>query len=784
MSDPLACRNSACGAVLHPAWAFCATCGTQTSALVGATDVRFLLPTPFEGEHEIVVAAQGARPVQARIEWLELPAGVDPLPLRASPEGCSLRFRLREDLALSRTTPLTLHAVLITDDGVRGARWHLRQERRQGLRIHLCPETEGRLTTVQELLVLDWDSPPRELHLRNEGGRPVRLRAVEAPEGVTVSDIRGRPLDAATLPEWSVGAGKSALLGVRLAGSAACVGEATLRLVPTEGPSVTVRLLLPRETRGGFMPRYVVGIDVGTENVSVYGRDLTDDSVFPVPLEPGTTRMPCYVAFDDPASQEPVAYGKSAVDRLVLGRGVVTRDLKVHLRHGGQSYARRFGDVFRVENLLYFLLAHVKERVEQALEARAGAITGVRWCVTLPVLVEPTAFESLRRKYAAVLRRVFQREIKDGRLDPDTAFGFLTEPESAALYVFQRLGHDAPDLLKRPFQDGDVVCVVDAGAGTTDLALMRMRIVQGTQTFEILGEAGTDLPAAEALHSEDFGGRSADLAVIECLARSSLRGGHATPENVARQIGMLLGQGVPDGDKVRNRALQAAMEAKQQLCVPNEPARRIDVRETAWPELDRTVPGEITLRRFHVTVQPALDRILHRLDELINRCGLARRDVGWVFAIGGSSNIPLVEERLQALFPGRVISLEGHRSVRMEAVARGAVWSWRARLRNVAPLDVVVQVRQGERVQRQPLLFADRPLSMRPQEYQFELVEEAEVELMGMVEGQALRLTGLRVEAAGAPRPLSIRVSAEGGALRLEASIDGAARLAPMAWLA
>ena len=778
---PAACRNPACAATLEPSWAFCPVCGTQTSGIDGVTDLTAVIAAACAGEYEVSFTANGPRPVAARMEWLDVPDGLEPMPPRASASACVVRFRLCEGFPCAARTLL---AVLLSDDGPRTHRWRLRQERRQGFRLHLRPQTAGRLACNEQAVVLHWDAPARDLHLRNEGGRPLRLRALEAPPGVEVTDIAGRPLDETTVPHWSLEPAKEALLGVRLrTGTAACAAP-QLRLVPSEGEAVAVHLFLPTESRGGFRPRFVVGVDVGTENVSVYCRDLVDDSVFPVGLEASATRMPCYLAFDEPSSEEPAAYGKSAVDRLVLGRGVVVRDLKVHLRHGRQSYATMYGEHFRTENLLYHLLSHVKEKVDGALEAHAGAVAAAHWSFTLPVLADAAAFETLRRKYRAVLKRVFRTEIRDGRVDPDEAFGFLTEPESAALYVFQRLGQDVPALLPRPFRDGDVVAVLDAGAGTTDIALMRMRIQQGQQTFEIIGEVGTDLPAVDGLQAEEFGGRSADLALVECLARASLKGGHATPENVTRQMGLLLGQGTGDLARARNRALQAAMEAKHQLCVPGDAARRIDVRERAWPDLDRTVPGEITLRRFHVTVAPALDRILARMEELIGRCGLTRRDVSWVFAIGGSSNIPLVEERLQGLFPGRVISLEGQRDVRMEAVARGAVWSWRARLRNVAPVDVVLQVRRGADVHRQPLLFRDRPLSMRPQEVHFDLVEDAQVELLGMGDGQAWRLTGVTVRTAREPRDLAIKVFVEDGGLRLEARVDGEVHVAPTAWLA
>jgi hypothetical protein len=172
------------------------------------------------------------------------------------------------------------------------------------------------------------------------------------------------------------------------------------------------------------------------------------------------------------------------------------------------------------------------------------------------------------------------------------------------------------------------------------------------------------------------------------------------------------------------------------------------------------------------------------MEDLIARCGLTRREVGWVFAIGGSSNIPLVEERLQQLFPGRVIPLEAHRDVRMEAVARGAVWSWRARLTNVAPLDVALQVRRGGDIQRQSVLFRDRPLTTQNQEFHFELVDQADVELIGVKDGAAWRLTGLTVESPREPRDLAITVKSADGALHLEARVNGTARIAPPAWLA
>ena len=787
------CRNAACNTSLdQPLWGFCPVCGTSTGEIETASDLTALIPPAGQSletsvDYSVRIPKRGPRTVRMSVDWIDPPERFVPLPARADDSACDLRFRLEPGFV---SRPCLLRAVIVSRDGPRESRWVPARERRRGVVVRLVPQSPARLVSVEEALVLAWDrsvnthAPPpvREVHLRNEGGRTVELQTVEIPAGVGITDQENRSVDQLSHGDWELGPGQETRLYVTLDGTS-LPSRCTAHLFPSEGEPVDLTLLIGGQTHSGFQPRFVVGVDFGTENTSVYCRDLSDGSVFPVPLDDVATRMPCYMAFNDARCEEPTAYGKAAVDWLVLGRGIVVRNLKVHLRHGRQPYIEKFGNAFRTENLLFYFLNHLKESVEQFLENRAGAIASTIWSFTLPVLTETSAYDTLRRKYSAVLRRAFHREITDGLLNPDDTFAFTSEPEAAALYIFQRLGADVPTLLPRPFADGDVVCVLDAGAGTTDIALMRMRIREGQQTFEMLGEVGTDLPG-DGRHPEDFGGRSADLALVECLARGSLKGASVSTSNVNRQVDLLLGEGTDDPAAARERALQAAMEAKHRLCSAgrSDPSRTIDVRDSAWPDLDRTIPGEVALPRFHATIAPSLDRILERLQSLVDQCGLTRRDVGWVFAIGGSSNIPLVEQRLETLFPGRVISLENYRDVRLEAVARGAVWSWRARLSNIVTLDVTLQIRQNGTDFRRPVLFRDRPMPWRPQEFRFELMGEATVELVGTHPDGHWRLTRLRAQSPH-PTTLTVTVNADQGALHLRACTPENTWTAPPAWL-
>lgn len=767
MASDSNCRNDSCRQPLQAGWIFCPACGTSVNWLDVPHTHTVVFAPQVDAEYRVPLEGHGRKSMRARVEWREKPSALSALPPLVERSFTMIRFRLGKHMAVD--TAQEAYTDIHTEDALRPHRWRVTARRTRTCRLRLVPETPGLLEVNEEIVFFDWKSPEARIHMQNAGGRPVGLRFVDIPPGVSVVSGPGMRLDEITSRHWRLAPGAEDTWTLRIERPREVVGRrAHLRIVPDDGPSAEIALFLPPPRHGGFRPRFVIGVDIGTENTSVCCRDLHQDgpgSVTPIRFSDQTTRMPTYVAFANEKATEPVAFGKAAVDRMTLGEGVVVRDLKIWFKHGREPFAGRYGPAFAITSLFSHFLGHLKREIDRYLAHQCDAQVNVRYCFTLPVLDEAEEYQKLCHKFRNLVLEVYRHDMEEGRLAPGD-FEFLTEAEAAGLYFFQQFWGAHPKLVAEGFRDQDVICTLDAGAGTTDIVLMRMRIDEGEQSFDVLGEVGTDLPDLEKRlqegatslgsppDSDDFGGRYADYRLLYALARGSLKAGKATPENIAAQYAMILSE----SDARKNyQAIGGAQAAKHALCSSDDARATIDFTEF-YPDLDRSIPPVISRDVFHREIEPALQQILDRIDDLLARYGLARSQIRFVFAIGGSSNIPLVEQRLAQMFPGRLVSLRDHADIRKEAVASGAVWSYGARLGNLTPVDVSIDLTHAGETQSQAFLFKDRPISARPRRLDFYQVADLDVRLVAHVGDRAYRMTGLRIGARDDPQTVEISV--------------------------
>jgi hypothetical chaperone protein len=107
----------------------------------------------------------------------------------------------------------------------------------------------------------------------------------------------------------------------------------------------------------------------------------------------------------------------------------------------------------------------------------------------------------------------------------------------------------------------------------------------------------------------------------------------------------------------RNQAylvVQAIERAKVELS--SRAATTIEVED-----LDLDVP--LTRSELEALLEPGLARIERCIDELLERAGIAAEAVDVVVRTGGSSHIPIVIQRLDARFPGRVVAHDAFTSI-------------------------------------------------------------------------------------------------------------------------
>jgi actin-like ATPase involved in cell morphogenesis len=176
---------------------------------------------------------------------------------------------------------------------------------------------------------------------------------------------------------------------------------------------------------------------------------------------------------------------------------------------------------------------------------------------------------------------------------------FVPEPVAAATYYHRTLGHELPP--------GKVLVVVDLGAGSSDVSIVRAT----AGGYEVAGTAGLD----------NVGGLDLDEAIVAHVR-------HA------------VGAGNVPADRLGSPALR-------------EEVRRAKERLAQRVTADITVPGsgaEVHLHRDELEriAGPYLDRTVHLTLSALQECQLTRADVGGVFLVGGSSRIVLAAALLHS----------------------------------------------------------------------------------------------------------------------------------------
>lgn len=184
----------------------------------------------------------------------------------------------------------------------------------------------------------------------------------------------------------------------------------------------------------------------------------------------------------------------------------------------------------------------------------------------------------------------------------------------------------------------------DMGGGTLDVAVME---VSGTDVF-VLASAGTTI-AGDALDEAIY----ADIISHYQLDLSSM----AEPTRVAQHL------------------LNAAVEAKVRLSTDESHDIFLNARILGAEKL---APLRYPRERLNDLFDPMMDKAASEVDRALRLAGMAQ-GVDYVLMVGGMSRVPLVRQRLQALFPlAEQIAVFGTAD---EAVVRGLISPAAARLR-------------------------------------------------------------------------------------------------------
>lgn len=197
-----------------------------------------------------------------------------------------------------------------------------------------------------------------------------------------------------------------------------------------------------------------------------------------------------------------------------------------------------------------------------------------------------------------------------------TAERIINEPTAATL-VYHAGSHDRKQ-----------IAVYDFGGGTFDVSIVRME----AGVIEVLSSHG----------DVRLGGDDLDQELLDHVAD-----GFQTAHGIDLRA----------NPQARYRLLQACEQAKCRLSTDET----VEIAEEFIAEKDGQplhLAATVTRREFEELIEPYIERTIQSVDEALRGAGLTTHQIDDLVLVGGSTRIPLVEERLRDEFlrePSRAV---------------------------------------------------------------------------------------------------------------------------------
>jgi molecular chaperone DnaK (HSP70) len=679
--------------------AFCPRCGWPAGHLAApALPGGLALPPSGAVVAPLVLHNTGAGPVEYAVEveagqdwaFLQTPRGersriAADRRLEPGAEDNGLRVGVQaEDVPASTVqVALVIRSSDATAPTINAPRpWNPERSRWRSFRVLVPVRRLGRpqVTVGAGLVAFTARGREARVYVHNAGG-PTTLQLEGLPadflagwepvirDGAQVLDVSldGPELTPVPTP-FELGGDSAAHLVLRA--PAAFEGAATVRLAGDEGFAQELTLYGEPSARTASLVRHwTVGIDFGTAKSAVYFTDnwvpVAQRSPEPVLWPSGprshertlpTTRSAVLyragTATPLCGHQVPVAPGAEAPDERVI------QSIKTLLRDGAETDALRLPDgrvptpVEVVSEFLSYLLGEV--RGAQAF--RAQPEMDARFVLTLPVMEERSAFLKQRGNTLLAARQAGLPV--DELLTP-------SEPECAALDLMHCLATGRYAFGGRPYQlqDGEVLLVLDCGAGTTDLAILRIGLQEG--------QFGADQLAAAGYR---FGGDGVDDLLLSWVLEQraeEVRFGYderrawlhvpplrdslpfaAAREEARRVKESLFIAGAPDAPRPFHTDLGtfelAPTDLERLVATYLEALFRTGVMpdpRALFPRLNAGLDDRLRLALWRELMQAA-GTPMRSVEQVLADANLRRSDVTFLFITGGSGQIPLVRTYL------------------------------------------------------------------------------------------------------------------------------------------
>ncbi len=397
----------------------------------------------------------------------------------------------------------------------------------------------------------------------------------------------------------------------------------------------------------------VIGIDLGTTNSCVAVYERGESKV--IANKEGKNTTPSVVAFTDkgevlvgdPAKRQAVTNPKRTIYSIKRIMGLMCNEDKAKEAKKRLPYEvidRNGACAIDVDGKVY-TPQEISAKILMKLKEDAEAFLGDK--VTDAVITVPAYFNDSQRKATK----------EAGTIAGLNVLRIINEPTSAAL---------AYGLDKK---NAEKIVVYDLGGGTFDVTVLET----GDNVVEVLATGGNAF-----LGGDDFDNRIIDWAC----------------EEFKKESGIDLKQDV----MALQRLKEAAENAKKELSTATETEINLP-----FITADATGPKhfvkKITRAKFESLIEDLLEETISKIDEVVKESDLSKDEIKEVVMVGGSTRVPLVQEKVKAYF-GKELnkSMNPDEVVAIGAAIQGAVIKGDVKdvlLLDITPLSLGIETLGG-----------------------------------------------------------------------------------------
>ncbi len=396
-----------------------------------------------------------------------------------------------------------------------------------------------------------------------------------------------------------------------------------------------------------------IGIDLGTTNSAMAVYENGEAKI--IPNKEGKNTTPSVVAFTDkgevlvgdPAKRQMVTNPQKTIYSVKRIMGLMcnedkAKDAKERLPYNvvdknGACAVEIEGKVYTPQEISAKILMKLKEDAEAYL---GQSVTDV-------VITVPAYFNDAQRKATK----------EAGTIAGLNVLRIINEPTAAAL---------AYGLEKK---ESENIAVYDLGGGTFDVTILET----GDGVVEVLATGGDAF-----LGGDDFDNRIIDYIVNEFKKENGI--------DLKADIMAL------------QRLKEAAENAKKELSTATETEINLPFI-TADQSGPKHLVMKITRAKFESLIEDLVEKTISKIDEVLKDSGLSKSEIKEVVMVGGSTRVPLVQERVKAFF-GKELnkSVNPDEVVAIGAAIQGGVLSGDVKdvlLLDVTPLSLGIETLGG-----------------------------------------------------------------------------------------